>query len=62
VDCVDEIALVPGDEGELSGKRQYFTSAVGIRWARVPGLDALPSNEYCLVDVSQLEEWRKRCY
>jgi hypothetical protein len=54
VDCVEEMALAPGNKGEsskvLSGK--YFTAAGGIKWARVPGLDALVSEAYNAVDVA----------
>jgi hypothetical protein len=48
------MSVGPGNNGGSSEvlSAKYFTAACGIKWARVPGLDALVAEAYNAVDVS----------
>jgi hypothetical protein len=56
VDCVEEMAVAPGNKGELSGKGDYFTAGAGRTWVRVPVVDAIVAEAYNSVDVAHSKD------
>jgi hypothetical protein len=49
---VEEMAVAPGNKGELSGKGDYFTAAAGRTWVRVPVVDTIVVEAYNSVNVA----------